>query len=121
MRRKRRGQRQVGSGNRHQCGRSQRRRRLGRILGHPRTAPVLAISRAGHSSPLAHLQVIEIAQSEFCQTGHLQGAGQLRGWVNSYVKEGVKGLLDKPIAAKFVSIPMTFTKKELALKRSYDA
>ena len=41
--------------------------------------------------------------------------------VNSYVKEGVKGLLDKPIAAKFVSIPMTFTKKELALKRSYDA
>jgi hypothetical protein len=45
----------------------------------------------------------------------------VRRRVNSYVKEGVKGLLDKPIAAKFVSIPMTFTKKELALKRSYDA
>jgi len=51
----------------------------------------------------------------------LAGAAQLRGWVNSYLKEGVKGLLDKHIAAKFVSIPMTFTKKELALKRSYDA
>ncbi len=51
----------------------------------------------------------------------LAGAAQLRRWVNSYVKEGVKGLLDKHIAAKFVSIPMTFTKNELALKRSYDA
>jgi len=35
------------------------------------------------------------------------------------MKDGVKGLLDK--AAKFASIPMTFTKNELALKRSYDA
>jgi hypothetical protein len=37
------------------------------------------------------------------------------------VKDGVKGLLDKHVAAKFVSVPMTFTKNELALKRSYDA
>ncbi|HSZ58226.1 MAG TPA: hypothetical protein VK797_21355 [Tepidisphaeraceae bacterium] len=50
----------------------------------------------------------------------LAGAVQLRRWVNSYLKEGVKGLLDKHVAAKFVSIPMTFTKNELALKRSYD-
>jgi hypothetical protein len=51
----------------------------------------------------------------------LAGASQLRRWVNNYVKDGVKGLLDKHVAAKFVSIPMTFTKNELALKRSYDA
>src|SRR3984957_8343873 len=50
----------------------------------------------------------------------LAGAVQLRRWVNSYLKEGVKGLLDKHVAAKFVSIPMTFTKNELALKRSYE-
>jgi hypothetical protein len=50
----------------------------------------------------------------------LAGAVQLRRWVNSYLKEGVKGLLDKHVAAKFVSIPMTFTKNELALKRGYE-
>lgn len=51
----------------------------------------------------------------------LPGGAQLRKWVNNYLQEGVKGLLDKHVAAKFVSIPMTFTKNELALKHSYDA
>jgi hypothetical protein len=35
----------------------------------------------------------------------LAGATQVRTWVNSYLEEGVKGLLDKHIAAKFVSPP----------------
>ncbi|MGY3582081.1 hypothetical protein ACVIGB_000996 [Bradyrhizobium sp. USDA 4341] len=51
----------------------------------------------------------------------LPGAAELRKWSSNYEREGVKGLLDKHVAAKFVSIPMTFTKNELALERSYDA
>jgi hypothetical protein len=54
-------------------------------------------------------------------TFSLAGAAQLRKWVNDYLKDGVKGLLDKHVAARFVSIPMTFTKNQLALKCSYDA
>lgn len=51
----------------------------------------------------------------------LAGAAQLRRWARSYMRNGVKGLLDKRVAAKFVSIPITPSKKELALRRVEDA